>query len=102
MKLTNHDAKYIAESLNFKNALLNKSIEIFKNMYLCYKDMDCSILEINPLILSKQDDIVAVDAKLNFDSNALFRHPNIVEIHDFYLDKKYGTVIIILELCECK
>ena len=82
MELSNRDAKYIAKRLNFKNALLNKSIEIFKNMYSCYKDMDCSILEINPLILSEQDDIVAVDAKLNFDTNALYRHPEILKMKD--------------------
>ena len=82
MELSNRDAKYIAKRLNFKNALLNKSIEIFKNMYSCYKDMDCSILEINPLILSEQDDIVAVDAKLNFDTKALYRHPEILKMKD--------------------
>ena len=41
-------------------------------MYKCYKEMDCSILEINPLITTEKNDIVAVDAKFNFDSNALF------------------------------
>ena len=44
--------------------------------------MDCSILEINPLILTHQNDIVAVDAKFNFDSNALYRHPEILEMKD--------------------
>jgi len=80
--LSQTQAKELGESLGFYDSLLEQSISILINMYKCYKEMDCSILEINPLILSDDDKIIAVDAKFNFDSNALFRHPNIVEMKD--------------------
>ena len=80
--LTEEQAKELGESLGFSDDLLEKSINILINMYKCYKEMDCSILEINPLILTDDDKIVAVDAKFNFDNNALFRHPNILEMKD--------------------
>ena len=75
-------AKVLGESLGFKGDLLNESMDILINMYKCYKEMDCSILEVNPLILSDDDKIVAVDAKFNFDGNALFRHEHIQEMKD--------------------
>ena len=81
-ELTDENASILAKGLNFNGTLLNEAILILKNMYRCYKDMDCSILEINPLITTIQDKIVAVDAKFNFDSNALFRHPEILDMKD--------------------
>ena len=81
-ELTDSNAQLIGQGLKFEGKILEESISIFKNMYRCYKEMDCSILEINPLILTDQNDIVAVDAKFNFDNNALFRHPEILEMKD--------------------
>ena len=81
-ELDDEKAKKIGLGLNFEGNILKKAIPIFKNMYKCYRDMDCTILEINPLILSEQNDIVAVDAKFNFDSNALYRHPDVLEMKD--------------------
>ena len=80
--LTDNQAEELGEGLGFKGGQLKESIGIFKNMYKCYKDMDCSILEINPLITTDENKIVAVDAKFNFDSNSLFRHPEIIEMKD--------------------
>ena len=80
--LTDENASIIAKGLNFKGKLFDSAIDIFKNMYRCYKNMDCSILEINPLITTKSDEIIAVDAKLNFDNNALYRHPEILKMQD--------------------
>jgi len=80
--LDSNQAKELGKSLGFKDKLLDESIEIFTNMYKCYKEMDCSILEVNPLILSKDNKIVAIDAKFNFDNNALYRHAELYDMKD--------------------
>ena len=80
--LSNEDAEKLADSLKFDNELKNQSKEIFINLYKCYKEMDCTILEVNPLIKSDNDKVIALDAKLNFDSNALFRHEDILSMRD--------------------
>jgi len=77
-----NDAEKLANSLNFDNDLKNQAKNIFINLYKCYKEMDCTILEVNPLIKSDNDKIVALDAKLNFDSNAIFRHNEIPSMRD--------------------
>ena len=77
-----NQAEELGKSLGFKDELLNESIDIFINMYKCYKEMDCSILEVNPLILTEDNKIVAIDAKFNFDSNALYRHTELYEMKD--------------------
>src|SRR5207302_2147569 len=51
-------------------------------MYRAYLETDASIIEINPLVVTKQGDVVALDAKMNFDDNALFRHPDIADLRD--------------------
>jgi len=80
--LSINEAKKLGESLGFSDDILNKSLDIFKSMYKCYKQLDCSILEINPLIKSKEDKIVALDAKMNFDNNALFRQEEVLDMRD--------------------
>ena len=59
-----------------------QAIDVFKKLYQCYMDTDASLAEINPLILEGNGNIKALDAKFNFDSNALFRHPEIVAYRD--------------------
>ena len=56
--------------------------DIFRKLYKCYYESDCSLLEINPLIITEDDKIIALDAKVNIDSNALFRHPDIMLYRD--------------------
>ena len=80
--LNDEKAQELSEGLNLSNQLTQQAIPIFKNMYRCYKDMDISLLEINPLVETEQGDIVALDAKFNFDSNALFRHKEVLEMQD--------------------
>ena len=77
-----NDAEKLADSLNFDKDLKNQAKDIFINLYRCYKEMDCTILEVNPLIKSEDNKIVALDAKLNFDSNAIFRHDDILDMRD--------------------
>ena len=55
---------------------------IFRKLYRCYYESDCSLLEINPLVITTDDDVIALDAKVNIDSNALFRHPEIKSYRD--------------------
>ncbi|ATH08312.1 succinate--CoA ligase subunit beta [Halobacteriovorax marinus] len=62
--------------------LVKEATKFFKGLYDLYVDTDCTIAEINPLVKTKQGEIIALDAKLNFDDNALFRHPEIEEMRD--------------------
>ena len=56
--------------------------QMFKNLYKCYLESDCSLLEVNPLVSTTDQEIIALDAKVDIDSNALFRHPEIATYHD--------------------
>ena len=80
--LSDEKAMELAIGLELSEKLIKPTLDIFKNMYKCYKDMDASMLEINPLVETDQGNMVALDAKFNFDSNALFRHPEILEMQD--------------------
>tara|TARA_Y100000748_G_scaffold299321_1_gene295978 strand:- start:172 stop:1356 length:1185 start_codon:yes stop_codon:yes gene_type:complete len=80
--LKTEDATVLAEGLNLNESLKNQAIEIFINMYKCYKEMDTSMLEINPLVETEKGVMVALDAKFNFDSNALFRHNDVLSMRD--------------------
>jgi succinyl-CoA synthetase beta subunit len=62
--------------------MIKKASEFFKGLYDLYIQSDCTIAEINPLVTTKEGDVLALDAKLNFDGNALFRHPDIAELQD--------------------
>ena len=56
--------------------------QMFKDLYKCYIESDCSLLEINPLVSTTNEEIIALDAKVDIDSNSLFRHPEIAAYHD--------------------
>ena len=60
----------------------NQIEDIFRKLYRCYYESDCSLLEINPLVITTDDNVIALDAKVNIDSNALFRHPEIKSYRD--------------------
>ncbi len=72
----------IAFGLKLEGEQIKKMSKFVKAIYKAFVDKDCSQLEINPLIETKQGEFLALDAKLNFDSNALYRHPDIVELRD--------------------
>ena len=76
--LTANDAAEVATSLG----LPQTARAIFQSVYKCFLDTDASLVEINPLILTGKGEVIALDAKLNFDDNALFRHPDIVALRD--------------------
>ena len=75
-------ARNLSKSLGLEGKIGRQAGTLFQNLYTMYRELNCSIVEINPLVLTEQDDILALDAKVNFDSNALFMHPEIVEMRD--------------------
>jgi len=80
--LTMFQARRLAYAINIPNELVNKAVKFMMGLYQAFVDKDCSIAEINPLVVTGDGEVMALDAKLNFDSNALFRHPDIVELRD--------------------
>ena len=80
--LTDEQAARLARGIGVPEASVAKAVILFKNLYTCYMDTDASLAEINPLILEGDGNIKALDAKFNFDANALFRHPEIVAYRD--------------------
>ncbi len=77
-----YQAREIALKLGLPKNLLNKAAGIFVKLYDLYMKEDASMVEINPLVLTKEGNIVILDAKVDFDDNALFRHPDIMEMED--------------------
>lgn len=75
-------ARNIALKLGFPKNLINKVAGVFLKLYDVYMKEDASMVEINPLVLTKEGSIVVLDAKVDFDDNALFRHPDIMEMED--------------------
>lgn len=80
--LTHAEAKQLAAGIGIPEASQDQAAEEFQKLYQAYWETDASLAEINPLILTGSGDIVALDAKFNFDSNALFRQEDIVAYRD--------------------
>ena len=80
--LTDAQAAELAQGIGVPAASQAQAVEVFKKLYRTYMDTDASLAEINPLILEGNGAIKALDAKFNFDANALFRHPEIVAYRD--------------------
>ena len=76
------DCEKIIEIFKLDNETKNQAINLIQSIYNMFTSMDASMVEVNPLILTKEKRIVCLDAKVNFDSNALFRHPEIIELRD--------------------
>ena len=80
--LTDAQATELAAGIGVPAASQPQAVDVLKKLYTCYMATDASLAEINPLILEGTGNIKALDAKFNFDSNALFRHPEIVDYRD--------------------
>jgi succinyl-CoA synthetase beta subunit len=80
--LSDADADEIALGIGIPQQSVAQGRAIFKALYKCFDETDASLAEINPLIISSKNQVVALDAKLNFDDNALFRHPDIAALRD--------------------
>ena len=72
----------IANAIGLSGGSADQAADVFQKLYTCYMDTDASLVEINPLNCDSKGNIIALDAKFNFDSNALFRHPEIVAYRD--------------------
>jgi succinyl-CoA synthetase beta subunit len=75
-------ARELGFSLGFRDESLKKFSKIVTSLYKVFIDLDCDQVEINPLIINDQNEFVALDAKVSFDENSLFRHPNLLEYRD--------------------
>lgn len=75
-------ARELAFKIGMQPEIINKATKFFMGLYEAFVKYDCSIAEINPLVVTKENDVICLDAKMNFDSNALFRHPSIMELRD--------------------
>jgi succinyl-CoA synthetase beta subunit len=75
-------ARHLAYEIGIPAANVNKAAQFLMALYKAFVETDCSIAEINPLVLTKEGDVLALDAKMNFDSNALYRHKDIIEMRD--------------------
>ena len=75
-------ARKIAFGLGLEGNQIKSAVSFLTGMYKAFVELDCSIVEINPLVVTGAGDVLALDAKMNFDENALFRHPQIAELRD--------------------
>lgn len=76
------NARQLAFKLGLKEKTALKAAAFFKGLYQVYMELDCDMIEINPMVVTQSGDVVALDAKVSFDGNALYRHPNLVELKD--------------------
>ena len=77
-------ARAVASAFGLKGDAYKKCIDFVQKLMRAYVETDASLAEINPLLVTKEGDVLALDAKMNFDDNALFRHKNIVEMRDLH------------------
>ena len=80
--LHNDQIKTLADGLGFRDDLFSQVSDLFKKLYKCYIEKDTTMLEINPLVKTEDNNVVALDSKFNFDGNAMFRHPDVNDMED--------------------
>lgn len=86
--LTDAKAREIAFELFDDMQYVKQAVPLFKKLYQLFLEKDASLTEINPLVITEQGEVVAVDAKMTFDNNALFRHPDVFELFEPTEDEK--------------
>ena len=103
-KISDQDCEKIVEIFNLDLEAKKQAINLIKSIYKMFIDTDANLVEINPLILTKENKIICLDAKMSFDDNALFRHPEILNLRDFNEEEeieieasKHGLSYIKLE-----
>jgi len=82
-EISDSDCEKIIKIFNLNDNAKKQALLLIKSIYKMFISTDSSMIEVNPLILTKEEKIICLDAKVNFDSNALFRHPEITELRDF-------------------
>ncbi|GMQ97115.1 MAG: ADP-forming succinate--CoA ligase subunit beta [Gammaproteobacteria bacterium] len=81
--LLDFQSRKVATRIGLTGKLLPQAVKLFKKLYRCFRDKDVLMLEINPLAVVDGGDLMAIDAKINFDGNALYRRPDIADLRDF-------------------
>ena len=87
--VTNADVEKMNKALDLDDNLSNQFFDLVKNLYRFFIEKDSSLIEINPLIITRDKKLLCLDAKVNFDDNALFRHPEIEELRDSNEEDQY-------------
>ena len=87
-KISDEDCKKIIEIFNLNLDAKKQAVNLIKSIYKMFVELDANLVEINPLILTKENKIICLDAKMSFDDNALFRHPEILKLRDFNEEEK--------------
>jgi len=103
--LTDAEAEDLARKIGIPDAAIGQAVSFFKALYTAFWETDASLAEINPLIITGDEKVLALDAKINFDSNALYRHPEFLENYRDYDEEdpdeidasKYGLSYIALD-----
>ena len=80
--LMGFQAREIAYHLKLDGKVVNKAVKFMKSLYTTMIEYDCSLLEVNPFILTGDDEVMALDAKINLEDNGAFRHPELLELRD--------------------
>ena len=80
---TPFQGRNVAFSLGLTGKLVNRAVRLFEGLYNTFIDSDCTLVEINPLVVTAEGELLALDAKLGFDDNALYRQPKISEMRDY-------------------
>ena len=87
--VTENDINIISKAFELKKDLEGQLSDLIKNMYKFFLEKDASLVEVNPLIITETDKLLCLDAKVNFDDNALYRHPEIEELRDENEEDEY-------------
>ena len=87
--VTENDINTISKAFELKKELEGQLSDLIKNMYKFFLEKDASLVEVNPLIITETDKLLCLDAKVNFDDNALYRHPEIEELRDENEEDEY-------------
>jgi len=80
--INDQEINKIIKPFNLSSRLKNKAFNVIKSIYKVLVEKDASLIEINPLVLTKNEDLICLDAKINFDDNALYRHEDILSLKD--------------------
>ena len=87
--VTENDINTISKAFELKKDLEGQLSDLIKNMYKFFLEKDASLVEVNPLIITETDKLLCLDAKVNFDDNALYRHPEIEDLRDENEEDEY-------------
>jgi len=81
--LQDFQCRKIAARIGLTGKLMGQGVKMMKKLYRCFRDTDAELVEVNPMAVVDNTDLIALDAKMNFDGNAMFRRPDIADLRDF-------------------